>query len=324
MTLPIFSGKHFTDKAKDAKFQPSWIIHILVFFLVFTAAQIPQSIAMSVAMFTQLSEINPNAEQLLKILLDMMLFPNEKIVLVQLFSTIFPAVIIVIYCRFMEKRSLESMGIIKSRWALKYPLGFVLGFAMFTATLLLALAAGAISYSGADINNGEDFGVFVLFCLGWIIQGAEEEILCRGYFMSSLSSKLPLWAAVLVSSVTFSLLHIFNGGFNFIVFVNLTLTGIMFALLAIRFNSLFVCCGAHSAWNLVQGNFYGLPVSGMYNLGPSVFRFQLAAKDPEVFKNAEIWTGGPFGLEGSIGETIIMIAAICALLFIPKLKKTNN
>ena len=156
--------------------------------------------------------------------------------------------------------------------------------------------------------------MLALMCVGWLIQGAEEEILCRGYFMPSLSQKLPLWAAVLISSCFFSLLHIMNAGFNLIVFVNLTLTGIMFAVLAIRFDSLFVCCAAHSIWNLVQGNFYGLPVSGM-DAGGSVFRFELV-------DNMELWTGGVFGLEGSLSETIVMVIVILAVVFIPKKNKT--
>lgn len=131
--------------------------------------------------------------------------------------------------------------------------------------------------------------------------------------MSSLSNKLPLWAAVLISSLFFSLMHLMNAGFNLIVLVNLTLTGIMFAVLAIRFDSLFVCCAAHSIWNLVQGNFYGLPVSGM-DAGGSVFRFELA-------ENMDLWTGGVFGLEGSLSETIVMVIVIVAIIFIPKKNK---
>ncbi len=87
----------------------------------------------------------------------------------------------------------------------------------------------------------------------------------------------------------------------------------MFAVLAIRFDSLFVCCAAHSVWNLVQGNFYGLPVSGM-DAGGSVFRFELA-------ENMDLWTGGVFGLEGSLSETIVMVIVIAAIIFIPKKNK---
>ncbi len=87
----------------------------------------------------------------------------------------------------------------------------------------------------------------------------------------------------------------------------------MFAMLAIRFDSLFVCCAAHSIWNLAQGNFYGLPVSG-FNMDFSVFRFELA-------EDMELWTGGAFGLEGSLSETIVMAVVIAALVIVVKKEK---
>ena len=308
----VFSGAHFTDGAKQARFQPPWIVQIIMFVLVFMIVQIPQSIAIYAAMFVKLFSIEPTpgAEEISELIMQWSMNPTGEIMIVQLLSTIFPAVLCVIYCRFIERRSLNSMGFVKKGCAVKYLIGLGAGFLMFSATLLISIIFGAAKYVGTDLNN---VTFFALMCAGWLIQGAEEEILCRGFFMPSLSEKLPLWAAVLISSVFFSLMHIFNAGFNFIVLINLTLTGIMFALLAIRFDSLFVCCAAHSIWNLVQGNFYGLPVSGM-DAGASVFRFELA-------ENMELWTGGTFGLEGSLSETIVMVIVIAALVFIPKKDK---
>lgn len=310
----IFSGSHFTDGAKQAKFQPAWWVQIILFVAVFSLAQTPQTIAViavgivkiiSDAKAAGVDEISPAA------LGEMMMNPTDEIMIAQLLSTLLPAAIVILYCRFVERRSLNSMGFVKKGCAVKYLIGLVAGFAMFSATLLISYLFGAVKYVGTDLQNGV---MFALMCVGWIFQGAEEEIICRGYFMPSLSSKLPLWAAVLISSVFFSLMHIMNAGFNLIVLVNLTLTGIMFAVLAIRFDSLFVCCAAHSVWNFVQGNFYGLPVSGMYT-GGSVFRFELA-------ENMDLWTGGQFGLEGSLSETIVMVIVIAVVVFIPKKNKS--
>ncbi len=308
----VFSGAHFTDGAKQARFQPPWLVQIIMFVLVFSIVQIPQSLVIYAVVIVKIitDKSIEGVEEISRALSDMLMNPTGEVMTAQLLSTIFPAVLCIIYCRFIERRSLNSMGFVKKGFAVKYLIGLGAGFVMFTATLLISYAFGAVRYVGTDLNNGL---MFALMCVGWLIQGAEEEILCRGFFMPSLSQKLPLWAAVLISSVFFSLMHIMNAGFNFIVLINLTLTGIMFALLAIRFDSLFVCCAAHSIWNLVQGNFYGLPVSGM-DAGGSVFRFELA-------ENMDLWTGGTFGLEGSLSETIVMAVVIAALLFIPKKDK---
>lgn len=308
----IFSGSHFTDGAKQARFQPAWWLQIILFVLVFSVAQTPQAIVIYAVIFVKIvmDKSIEGTEEIARAFGEMTLNPTGEVLVAQLLATLLPAVLVIIYCRFIERRSLNSMGFVKKGCAVKYLIGLVAGFAMFTATLLVSYAFGAVKYVGTDLNNGV---MFALMCVGWLIQGAEEEIICRGYFMSSLSNKLPLWAAVLISSLFFSLMHLANAGFNLIVLVNLTLTGIMFAVLAIRFDSLFVCCAAHSIWNLVQGNFYGLPVSGM-DAGGSVFRFELA-------ENMDLWTGGVFGLEGSLSETIVMVIAIAAIIFIPKKNK---
>ncbi len=308
----IFSGEHFSDRAKEAKFQPPWWAQILLFVLVFSIAQMPQTFIVFGVIIAQIiaDESIQGPEQILNAIMDLSTNPSGLVLAAQLLSTILPAAIVILYCRFLERRSLASMGFVKKNAVPSYLIGIVAGFAMFSATLLISFAVGAVKYSGAGIENG---GLFALICLGWLLQGAEEEILCRGYFMPSLSTKMPLWAAALISSVFFSVMHIANGGFNLIVLVNLTLTGFMFAVFAIRFDNLWVCCATHSIWNLVQGNFYGLPVSGM-NTRPSIFRFELV-------ENADLWTGGRFGLEGSLSETIIMVIVIAALTFIPRRKK---
>lgn len=308
----IFSGAHFTDGVKQAKFQPAWWVQIILFVAVFSLAQTPQAIVIYAVIIVKIimDKSIEGTEEITRALGEMTMNPTGEVLIAQLLSTLLPAVIVIIYCRFVERRSLNSMGFVKKGFAVKYLIGLIAGFAMFSATLLISYLFGAVKYVGTDFNNGV---MFALMCVGWLIQGAEEEILCRGYFMPSLSGKMPLWAAVLISSVFFSLMHIMNAGFNLIVLVNLTLTGIMFAVLAIRFDSLFVCCAAHSVWNFVQGNFYGLPVSGM-DAGGSVFRFELA-------ENMDLWTGGVFGLEGSLSETIVMVIVIAAVVFIPKKNK---
>ncbi len=308
----IFSGEHFSDRAKEAKFQPPWWAQILLFVLVFSIAQMPQTFIVFGVIIAQIiaDESIQGPEQISNATMDLSTNPSGLVLAAQLLSTILPAAIVILYCRFLERRSLASMGFVKKNAVPSYLIGIVAGFALFSATLLISFAVGAVKYSGAGIEN---VGLFALICLGWLLQGAEEEILCRGYFMPSLSTKMPLWAAALISSVFFSVMHIANGGFNLIVFVNLTLTGFMFAVFAIRFDNLWVCCATHSIWNLVQGNFYGLPVSGM-NTRPSIFRFELV-------ENADLWTGGKFGLEGSLSETIIMVIVIAALTFIPRRKK---
>lgn len=308
----IFKGEHFTDAAREAKFKPHPILQILLFVLVFYVSQIVMSIPLVVIMFASGFTAAVSGQQVDPEALTQML--NEDwMTALQLLLTVIPAAISILYCRFIERRSIASMGLVKRNCVRDYAVGLAIGAAEFALCVAICYAVGAVSYVGTYMNN---VGLFVVICIGWIIQGAEEEIVCRGFLMGTMASRLPLWAAVLINSLFFSVMHIFNDGFNPVVFVNLTLFGIFMSVMAIRFDSIIPCCAVHSIWNLVQGNVFGLPVSGMMT-GPSVFRFQLA-------ENMDLWTGGVFGIEGGITESIVIIALTCALLFIPKRKKKTE
>ena len=63
----------------------------------------------------------------------------------------------------------------------------------------------------------------------------------------------------------------------------------------------------HSVWNLVQGNVYGIKVSGM-ETSCTVFSASLTG-------GREIFHGGSFGLEGGLAVTIVLLAGIAVLLF---------
>ncbi len=295
----IFEGGHFTDAAREAKFKPHTILQLLIFVAVFYISQIVMVVPLFAAFFIfgLMGQMPDDSTQ----------------IAIQLLITVFPAAISIIYCRFIERRSIASMGLVKRNCIRDYAIGLGIGAAEFVLCVLICYAAGAVSYIGTDLNN---YGVFVVICIGWILQGAEEEIVCRGFLMGTMASRLPLWAAVMINSLFFSVMHIFNDGFNPVVLVNLTLFGIFMSVMAIRFDSIIPCCAAHSIWNLVQGNIFGLPVSGIMT-GPSVFRFQLA-------ENMDLWTGGVFGIEGGISESIIILSLTCALLFIPKRKKKTE
>lgn len=305
----LFKTEHYSDLAKQASFKPHPVVTVIMFALVYFGVQTISSILIAVSsVLLGIFENNGSAIQIE--------FTQENAVwntIVQLYITIIPAICAVLFCCFAERRTLRSMGFVKDKWLIKYLAGMAIGFAAFSAVVGISAAFGGVVYAGTDTFNGLQYA---LLCVGWLIQGAEEEILLRGYLMPSLSARLPMWAAILISSLFFSLMHIFNSGFSVLAFVNVFLIGIFIALVSLRFNSIFTCCAFHSMWNWAQGNFYGLSVSGI-EAGPSVMRFS-------VVSNNELWTGGVFGLEASLASLIVVIAAIVLLLFIPDKKQCDE
>lgn len=308
----IFSGAHYYDDAKNAKNKLHPLLVLLIFFLQGTV-MILCEIPMFMEHIGALAE-EPTTELIVNEINSFLAAPPaeyaERFIVIQLFTTLIPAVLAIVYCRFIERRNLRSMGFVKDKAAVKYLLGMGIGFAAFSAALLIVVLTGNAEYAGLGTISSPL--MYLLICLGWIIQGAQEEIICRGWLMCSLSARLPMWAAVLINSAFFSVMHLFNSGFSLLAALNILLVGIFLSLLAVRTGSIFASCALHSVWNFVQGNLYGLPVSGMA-AGSSVFRFELSG--------SELWTGGVFGVESGLGTTIVSVVLIALFLLLPTRKK---
>lgn len=232
-----------------------------------------------------------------------------------LFGFAFFTVGTIIYCRFIEKRSLESMGFIKKGFIIKYLKGFIIGIILISAVILISLATGALTYKG--ISNNINILAILLFFVGYIVQGMAEEVMCRGYLMTSLSKKTSIFWAVLLSSLVFTFPHlssIFANGFKFgtIGFVNTMLFSVFVSLFMIKGKNIWVICAIHSSWNYILGVFCGVSVSGG-ETNASILTF--TANESKSLIN-----GGMYGLEAGIITTAILIIVIAILTFTMKRK----
>jgi membrane protease YdiL (CAAX protease family) len=185
-------------------------------------------------------------------------------------------------------------------------MGLGIGLLMFGAVVLLGVLFGAFSFAGVSKTLVSALPVIIITFIGFLIQGASEEILCRGYFCVSAARKNTLWAAILANSLSFAFLHIFNPGISPLAIVNLVLFGIFASVYMIKRGNLWGICAIHSIWNFAQGNIFGLQVSGMAQ--SSTFF---------VFTQNEgmgIFNGGAFGPEGGLCVTIVLAVATLILL----------
>lgn len=232
---------------------------------------------------------------------------------VQLLATVVPIAVLLPYVKFAEKRSLRSMGFVKEHAVTDYLLGMVIAFAMFSGCVGLCVASGAMTFGGYVL--GGRYLMLAAMFLGFLIQGASEETVCRGFMMTSFGSKGGAFAGMLFNSLVFGCLHLFNSGITLLSFVNLMLFGIFMSVLVLKLNSIWMACAIHSVWNFVQGNFFGILVSGG-NFGTSVFRFNSV-------EGEELLNGGAFGMEGGLATTTVLTVSIIAVLLLrPREPKT--
>ena len=249
------------------------------------------------------------------------LFFNNKdllSLLITLFSFAFISLLVFFRVKVIEKRSFSSIGFNKNNWLKKYSLGFLIGLAMMSIIVLILFPFGYIT---VEKNPIQPVGIsaiasVLVILLGWIIQGATEEIVTRGWLLNVLSTKYNIGVGLLISSTLFGLMHLTNPNVNYIAVINIILVGLFYGLYVIKTNDLWAVCGMHSAWNFAQGNIFGFKVSGLDVSVGSLIDLNLVGSD--------FVTGGIFGPEAGITATFILLASIGILLFIDKKRYISN
>ena len=244
-------------------------------------------------------------ELVLKTLLDPSLM-DEPVLILFLFSTILGIVVAIYHCVKREKRPVTSMGFRKMGMFKEYGKGLLLGFILISLVVGIEILTGALKITGLGNLSFVSILLIIVFMIGFFIQSAEEEIMLRGYFLTSLSVNNSIPVAIIVSSFGFGLLHIFNDGFGIISLINISLIGVFLALYYIQTNNIWGVAAIHGIWNFAQGNIYGIQVSGM-NITRTVFV-------SKAIEGKELLNGGSFGAEAGIVSTIVYILFIIGIL----------
>lgn len=301
-------------EAAEAQKGLHWALEILIFIAVFFVSTIVEAVVMIPVQMVMLMR-DPNYLNAIKTgdvsqitETSLAAIRTDGYTIFSLFATAVTLVIVLLFCKLIQKRKLSSLGFVKQGAAKEYLKGMILGFVMFSAAVLICVLTGALKLSGF----GDNFGlpVFLLFTAGYMIQGMEEEVLCRGYFMVSLGRRYPMAVAACINSAAFAALHLLNPGIAPLAIVNLFLFGLFASICFIKTENIWMVGAIHSVWNLVQGNVYGIKVSG---LETSCSLFSSTAAEGRA-----LFHGGAFGLEGGLAVTIILTAAILIFLFFKK------
>lgn len=209
--------------------------------------------------------------------------------------------------KLLYNRPLQQMGFYKQGWAKGLLLGGGLGILSISIPFVFLIITGNATVTEIDasyllrIDFLHDFIFFVFV-------GFFEEILSRGFMMTALKTTRNKWLVLVVPSVIFGALHAGNPNVTFFSMVNIALVGILFALLFIKTGKLWVPIGYHITWNFVQGNIFGVAVSGT----------QTNSLMSTTFTGSALLTGGEFGIEGGLPCTVVILASILLVHFFMK------
>lgn len=203
--------------------------------------------------------------------------------------------------RWVDKRPYDLLGLNFSRSTIKE---FMSGCAIGASTLIIVVfvlfVLGFLKISWHGINTVILKSIFI-YGLVFIGGASIEELANRGYIFQALSEGTRPWIALFSTSFIFSAFHLFNSHMTAASMLFLFIHGILYATAYLKTRSLWTAIGVHWAWNWMQGPIFGVPVSGS-DISKSLFTAQ-----PHGLK---IFSGGQFGIEGSILTSLISIVII--------------
>jgi uncharacterized protein len=176
------------------------------------------------------------------------------------------------------------------------PIGLLLGIAIGTVEILLIILILSLTTKLTITFKGLTPDIFIYIII-FLLVAVSEEAISRGYIFANLYKQSNKYLAVIISSLIFSLMHVFNTAFSWIGVLNIFLIGMFFCQLYINRMNLSMPIGFHFIWNLLQGPIFGFSVSGFTTQG--IFKV-------ENFSGTKFPFEG-FGLEGSLISTLIIL-----------------
>ena len=225
--------------------------------------------------------------------------------------------ITVLYCKIIEKRTLQSNGF--KRNITDYLQGILLAVLLLFLIVFPGCVTNVIQFKGfhTDVNVIN----IVLWLFAFVIQGTAEEVMCRGFLMSSLLKKISVLPAVIISSTAFTIPHLsslFEADFEYAIIgmLNLYLVSAIFSVLVLLRSNIWIACGLHSIWNFLLYGIMGLSVSGSEIKSDSVIRL--------CVEKSNIFNGGEYGIEASIITTVVLGLFVFVLIKVWKERVPKN
>jgi len=207
---------------------------------------------------------------------------------------------VIVARRRLDHRPVADLGVrVDRRWWTGLALGLAVGTSVMTAVFVVEYAFGWVVPAGTLVQNAAaPLGLAVAFsAVKALCVGHYEEFVSRGYHLDNIG--------VLLSSLIFALLHVFNDNASALSTFGLFMNALFFAAAVKVTGRLSTAIGAHVAWNLVQGAVLGFPVSGDKE-GASLIGI--------VQRGPAFLTGGAFGPEAGLVGVAASLLGIALLL----------
>ncbi|MEP6881290.1 MAG: CPBP family intramembrane glutamic endopeptidase [Dokdonella sp.] len=214
------------------------------------------------------------------------------------------------WVRWIEKRSLISVGFGGAHRLRKFLIGLAVGIAMMGAIVTaIALSGG---YRVADLApafaSPAALGWIAMLLACFALQASIEEFVFRGWLFSTIMRRWNTTAAFILTSAAFTFLH-----FSPRTPLSMTVMTFVFSIFACawarRSNSIWGVMGWHTGWNWFAGTGFDVPITGLDSHLPALV-VKLVPVGPTYLN------GAGEGPEGSIFTFALLTAASLSLLLL--------
>src|SRR6185295_16968065 len=133
--------------------------------------------------------------------------------------------------RVLERRSVGSVGFRLHRgWSRDFGFGSLMGVATLVIAVGLAVVAGALSFEVQTRSGAQLARNFVIVLSVFLVAGATEELMFRGFPFQALVHNIGGSMAVVITSVLFGLAHLSNENASAFSTINTILAGVWLGL----------------------------------------------------------------------------------------------
>jgi uncharacterized protein len=191
-----------------------------------------------------------------------------------------------LFRKFIDRKSFASLGFYWKGYQNEALLGFFTGPAILGIGTIVLVILNYLTFTGVNFDAN---GLLVEFLI-LVLVSFSEELLFRGYLLNNLLQSMNKWVALLISSILFGLFHASNPDVSILAITNVFVAGLLLGVNYIYTKNLWFGILFHFSWNFFQGPVFGYDVSGL----------ELQSIFQQTLSGPELFTGGPFGFEGSI------------------------
>ncbi len=238
------------------------------------------------------------------ILFPLLMQPLASLLIISALSTFAAGAIAnAIVVRIFEHGQLSDFGL-GWRSASGRELAIGIGIGAGSAVVIVAAAfVSRMAEFGSASGTGNIAGNLVFLAFVLLFGAAGEEMLFHGYAFQLLLRNIGEFATILPVGVIFGVAHLGNRNVTTLAIVNTIGWGILLGYAYLRARTLWLPIGMHFGWN-VASPLLGVNLSG-FTIGVTGYELH--------WKASVLWSGGSYGLEGSVFTSFAVIALFFVL-----------